>query len=109
MSKEWMASRWMHDAAGEVVGPTLSEGNRYWCAREISFEHLCLAAMHSRHHSDEDVDNPPSRVSDETLDRLYELASPTRISLYDRPWFLWLLVLIGCSAICAYILFLWLR
>ncbi|WPB55038.1 hypothetical protein [Xylophilus sp. GOD-11R] len=42
----------------------------------------------------------PSRISDEALDRLYDLASPTRTSIYDRAWFIWTLVCIavaGCG------------
>lgn len=41
-----------------------------------------------------------SRISDEALDRLNDLASPTRTSVYDRAWFIWTLVAIalaGCG------------
>ena len=65
--------------------------------------------MPARLDPDDDPDNRPSRVSDETLDRLYELASPTRTSIYDRPWFLALLVFIACSGLAAYVVFLWMR
>ena len=73
---------------------------------------VCFVPMHPRHdpdHDADDRDNPPSRVSDETLDRLYDLASPTRVSIYDRPWFLGLLIFVACSGIAGYVLFLWLR
>lgn len=68
-----------------------------------------LRPMNTRHDSEDDLDNPPSRVSEETLDRLYDMASPTRVSVYDRPWFLGLLIVVACSGLLAYIAFLWLR
>ena len=64
-------------------------------------QHLSYAPMPASQPSrtDEQPDFAHSRVSDETLSRLNEFASPTRTSLYDRRWFLCFLVVFAIAVV----------
>jgi len=73
------------------------------CWRKTGRHDLSLEPMSASPPSrnNDHADFSHSRVSDETLSRLYEFASPTRTSLYDRPWFLGLLVAIAIAVVVA--------